>query len=101
MLRQYALVNANDGRLALDRLHDHQDIDLVLLDTNMPNMDGAEFLTEMRSLPLHHQPRVIVLGRGSDAALLEGADASIALPFDSDTLLAKIKALPEPVGVDR
>ena len=100
MLRQYALVYANDGRLALDRLLDHQDIDLVLLDTNLPNMDGEELVREIRQLHLHHQPRVIVIGRESDEAV-EGADATIVHPLDPDALLAKIHALPEPVGVDQ
>src|SRR5205085_1126516 len=49
MLRQYPLVYALDGRQALDRLREHADVDLVLLDINMPNMNGLEFLAQLRS----------------------------------------------------
>ena len=42
MLRQYPLVNAYDGQDGLKRLADHTDIDLVLLDINMPGLSGLE-----------------------------------------------------------
>jgi CheY-like chemotaxis protein len=36
MLRRYPLVYATDGREALDRLREHDDVELILLDLNMP-----------------------------------------------------------------
>jgi CheY-like chemotaxis protein len=48
MLRSYALVHAMDGREGLERLHEHPDIDLILLDINMPSMNGFEFLEEVK-----------------------------------------------------
>ena len=49
MLRQYPLVYALDGRQALERLREHPDVDLVLLDINMPNMNGLESFAQLRS----------------------------------------------------
>src|SRR5205823_14741231 len=69
MLRQYPLVYALDGRQALDRLREHPDIDLVLLDINMPNMNGLEFLAELRSGDAHKDLAIIIIsteGREQD-----------------------------------
>jgi two-component system, chemotaxis family, chemotaxis protein CheY len=98
MLRQYALVYASDGRQALDRLQEHQDIDLVLLDINMPNMNGLEFLAQIRSDDTHQDLRVIIIsteGRDEDTqrGLEAGATAYIKKPFHSEDILEKISQL--------
>jgi len=98
MLRQYPLVYASDGRQALDRLQDHADIDLVLLDINMPNMNGLEFLAEMRSDPARSELPVIIIsteGREEDTArgLEAGATAYIKKPFHSEEILEVISRL--------
>ncbi|MEL7061918.1 MAG: response regulator, partial [Acidobacteriota bacterium] len=48
LLRQYTLVHAYDGLEALQNLGQHADIDLILLDINMPRMSGLEFLTQVK-----------------------------------------------------
>ena len=98
MLRQYPLVYASDGRQALDRLRDHPDIDLVLLDINMPNMNGLEFLAELRSDPGRADLPVIIIsteGREEDTArgLEAGATAYIKKPFHSEEILDVISRL--------
>src|SRR5689334_3362664 len=40
------VVHANNGRQALDLLGQHRDTELVVLDINMPEMDGLSFLAE-------------------------------------------------------
>jgi len=98
MLRQYALVYALDGRQALDRLNEYPDIDLVLLDVNMPNMNGLEFLAELRANPAWADLPVIIIstvGRDEDAArgIEAGAAAYIKKPFHSEEILALIANL--------
>jgi two-component system, chemotaxis family, chemotaxis protein CheY len=98
MLRQYALVFAADGRQALDRLNAHPDIDLVLLDVNMPNMNGLEFLTELRANDARADLPVIIIsteGREEDTArgLEAGATAYIKKPFHTEEILAVIARL--------
>ncbi|MFL6237371.1 MAG: response regulator [Thermoanaerobaculia bacterium] len=97
MLRQYPLVYALDGRQALDRLREHPDIDLVLLDINMPNMNGLEFLAELRANGRQDVTVVIISteGREEDAArgLEAGADAYIKKPFHSEEILDVIQRL--------
>lgn len=99
MLRQYPLVYAIDGRQALERLREHQDIDLVLLDINMPNMNGLEFLAELRQGGGRDGMSVVIIsteGRDEDAArgLAAGAAAYIKKPFHSEEILAVISRLP-------
>jgi two-component system chemotaxis response regulator CheY len=101
MLRQYPLVYAMDGRQALDRLQEHADIDLVLLDINMPNMNGLEFLAEVRSgasNTAHKDLAIIIIsteGREQDTqrGLEAGASAYIKKPFHSEDILEKISTL--------
>ena len=98
MLRQYPQVYAMDGRQALDRLSEHPDIDLVLLDINMPNMNGLEFLAELRSDSARANLPVIIIsteGRDQDTqrGLEAGATAYIKKPFHSEDILEKISQL--------
>ncbi|HWN42311.1 MAG TPA: response regulator [Thermoanaerobaculia bacterium] len=98
MLRQYPLVYASDGRQALDRLQEHPDIDLVLLDINMPNMNGLEFLAELRSDAARVDLQVIIIsteGREEDTArgIEAGATAYIKKPFHSEEILEVISRL--------
>jgi CheY-like chemotaxis protein len=68
---------------------------LVLLDLNMPVMDGFEVLGMLRSME-GHAPRVVVLS-GEDAngassrALESGAQAFVSKPFDAAALLALLQ----------
>jgi two-component system chemotaxis response regulator CheY len=102
MLRQYPLVHANDGRDALQKLGEHDDIDLVLLDINMPNMNGLEFLAALSEEPVRDSPTVIVIsteGKEEDTrkGLEAGAVAYIKKPFRSEEILeiiAKTEASP-------
>lgn len=98
MLRQYPLVYALDGRQALDRLQEHPDVDLVLLDVNMPNMNGLEFLAQVRAERLASDLAVIIIsteGREEDTArgLEAGASAYIKKPFQTEEILDVIARL--------
>lgn len=98
MLRQYALVFALDGHEALAQLAAHPDIDLILLDINMPNMNGIEFLEVVKSdAKLADIPVVIVSTEGTEEdtaqGLSAGAVAYIKKPFQSEDILEIIANL--------
>ena len=98
MLRQYPLVYALDGRQALDRLREHPDVDLVLLDINMPNMNGLEFLAEVWNQRSKNDLAVIIIsteGREEDTArgLEAGASAYIKKPFQTEEIVEVISRL--------
>jgi two-component system chemotaxis response regulator CheY len=98
MLRQYPLVYALDGREALDRLREHGDVELVLLDINMPNMNGLEFLAAMKSDGQIAGTPVIIIsteGKEEDTArgIEAGAAAYIKKPFHREEILDVISRL--------
>ncbi len=84
-------VEAGDGNQALDKVNADGDLDLILLDWNMPNMSGIEFVKTLRSLNLSKRiPVVMVTTEGSDAKVSEakesGADGYLTKPFTADQL---------------
>ncbi len=84
-------VEAGDGNQALDKVNANGDLDLILLDWNMPNMSGIEFVKTLRSLNLAKRiPVVMVTTEGSDAKVSEaresGADGYLTKPFTADQL---------------
>jgi len=84
--------------------------DLILVDWNMPVMDGFTFLKALRSMPGGKAPKVILCTIESDLdhinkALAEGADEYIMKPFDVEILATKLIAvgihiLPRPQRID-
>lgn len=84
-------VEAGDGKQALEKVSDNGNLDLILLDWNMPNMSGIEFVKTLRSLNLPKRiPVVMVTTEGSDAKVSEakesGADGYLTKPFTADQL---------------
>ena len=84
-------VEAGDGKEALDKVNDNDNLDLILLDWNMPNMSGIEFVKTLRSLNLPNRiPVVMVTTEGSEAKVNEakesGADGYLTKPFTTDQL---------------
>jgi two-component system chemotaxis response regulator CheY len=96
-LRTYRLLYAEDGRQALDRFREREDVDLVITALHMPNMDGLELLAELRKLG-DEAPAVVVVGsEGTEeemnTALRSGAADSIKKPFSPEELNALIRRL--------
>jgi two-component system chemotaxis response regulator CheY len=98
MLRKYVLIHAHDGREALQLLGEHDDVDLILLDINMPNMNGLELLGRVKSdAALQSIPVVIISTEGkeedTERGLEAGASAYIKKPFRNEELLEIIGRL--------
>ncbi len=83
---------AESGEAALER-HAHSRPDLILLDLNLPDLDGAEVIRCVRQ---RAPTPVIVLSvrdaeRDKVAALDAGADDYVTKPFGADELLARVR----------
>jgi len=89
----YAVAEAKSGEEALDRVRDERP-DLILLDVNMPGMDGLEACREIRGSS--DVPIVMLTVRNSERdkvnALDAGADDYVVKPFGIEELLARIRA---------
>jgi two-component system chemotaxis response regulator CheY len=91
----FRIVEAEDGAKALE-ICKRELPDAVLLDWNMPVMDGFEFLTHLRRMPGGDQPKVVfcTTENGIDhisRALHAGANEYIMKPFDKDIVTAKFQ----------
>ena len=76
MLRQYPLVHAYDGREGLERLQEHKDVDIILLDINMPRMNGLEFLAAVKgNAQTARIPVVIITTEGTEDDTQRGLEA--------------------------
>jgi two-component system chemotaxis response regulator CheY len=84
---------AEDGATALNACKRAMP-DAVLLDWNMPVMNGIDFLRELRRLPNGEHPVVVFCTTENDIehiqeAITAGANEYIMKPFDSEILQAK------------
>lgn len=91
----FSTLEAEDGQGALDACK-QQLPDAVLLDWNMPVMNGIEFLRELRRLPGGGAPVVVFCTTENDIehiqeAIEAGANEYIMKPFDSEILQAKFQ----------
>ena len=91
----FRVSEAENGSLALDSCRAEMP-DAVLLDWNMPVMDGYEFLRELRLLPKGGAPKVVFCTTENDVghiarALRAGANEYIMKPFDKEIMAAKFE----------
>ena len=88
-------VPASNGIDAFDRLKEHEDVRLILLDWNMPEMNGIEFLREIKGRQRLSEIPVIMLTTESERrkmieAIEAGAKHYLTKPFQPETLATKI-----------
>ena len=86
---------AEDGQQALNLCRQEMP-DGVLLDWNMPVMDGYEFLKELRKMPGGQAPKVVFCTTENDVAHIAramhaGANEYVMKPFDKEIMLAKMQ----------
>src|SRR3954453_7413366 len=94
----YAVDWVRDGAMADTALRSAS-YDLVLLDLGLPKRDGLEVLRSLRS---RHSTVPVLVATARDAVgdriagLDAGADDYVVKPFDTDELLARVRALLRP-----
>jgi two-component system chemotaxis response regulator CheY len=93
------LMTARNGIEALKKVKERNDIELILLDINMPLMDGITFLETLRREPepIGKIPVVMITTEGEEEsvinALKKGANAYIKKPFRQKELFELLTAL--------
>jgi len=100
--RGYSVTACFDGVSALRHIND-ETCDLILLDLNLPQLDGLHILQRTRTRGIA-TPVIILTARGAVgdkvAGLNSGADDYLAKPFDLEELDARIRALLRRNGKD-
>jgi two-component system chemotaxis response regulator CheY len=92
------IVPAKNGQAALDLLPQHPDIDLILLDINMPIMGGLEFLQKVKELGSYSRIPVVIQsteGKEEDTkrGMELGAAGYVTKPIQTAALHALIEQL--------
>ena len=94
-MKGFQVLEAENGREALEVFQREPDIALILLDVMMPEMDGFETLKELRHIS--DVPVLMLTARAEEQDELQGfslgADEYIAKPFRPKVLLARIDAI--------
>lgn len=88
---------AEDGALALAACTAKMP-NVVLLDWNMPVMNGIEFLRKLRAAPGGTDPKVVFCTTENEMSFIQeaitsGADEYIMKPFDSDIIQSKLQQI--------
>ncbi len=92
----YVVLEADDGPSGM-RIAEQEVPDLILMDINLPEIDGYEVTARLRQIPtLAHVPIVAltayVLKGDRERSLAAGCDGYIQKPIDVDLLPAQIAA---------
>jgi two-component system chemotaxis response regulator CheY len=100
MLREKGMevAEAANGRLALDLLDEGLDPALVLVDWNMPEMTGIEFVAAVRQAPYLSTARIVMVTTETEVpqvaqALAAGADEYVMKPFTKESIFEKLQLL--------
>ena len=93
---EYTVITASNGEVALERLEENDNVDLVVSDVNMPKMDGLELCKRIKTdLRWSHIPVILLTGRRGDQLEMEGlrlgADDYITKPFNVEMLHLRVK----------
>jgi two-component system chemotaxis response regulator CheY len=89
------VIEAADGAEALEQLNRNPDVELLLVDWNMPVMNGLDFLRAVRAQRAYDGVRILMVtseaqGEQVSRALSAGANEYLMKPFNKDVLVAKL-----------
>lgn len=93
----FTFSEAEDGQVACNACEANMP-DIVMLDWNMPVMDGLQFLLKLRAMPSGTKPKVIFCTTENEMGFIQkameaGADEYIMKPFDKSIIKTKLVQL--------
>jgi two-component system chemotaxis response regulator CheY len=91
------VIEAGDGRKCIDLLQTEA-VDIILLDWNMPEMNGLEALTKIRSDHRYENIKILMMTSENkneriQEALDRGADEYIMKPLSEEIIIEKINSI--------
>jgi two-component system chemotaxis response regulator CheY len=92
------VLEAANGLEALEQMKRNPDVELLLVDWNMPEMNGFDFLRAVRAQPAYDGVRILMVTSEAQSeqvvrALRAGANEYLMKPFNKDVLVAKLNLL--------
>ena len=92
------VVEAGNGREGLEQLGRTPDVELVLVDWNMPEMNGLDFIKAVRAQRAYDPIRIMMVTTETEQeqvvrALEAGANEYLMKPFTPEVLIAKLSLL--------
>ncbi|NTV91563.1 MAG: response regulator [Clostridiales bacterium] len=96
ILQDYQLLFAGDGKEAMELLEEEQDVDIMILDLNMPRMNGFEVLEAIREKPRLQKIATLILTNYDEMeneirGLELGAVDYIRKPLNLESLIKRIQ----------
>lgn len=94
----YDVIEAGDGQEALDLLNGGARPEVALVDWNMPNVDGLQFVTQVRKVREYRSMTLMMVTTESEygqivRALAAGAHEYVIKPFTDDAIVEKLQLL--------
>lgn len=98
--RGFVVLETCTGADALGVARAHE-LSLILLDIQLPEMDGYEVARELRTIPSHEATPIVAVTSHAmvgdrDRVLAAGCDGYIEKPIDPDTFIAEVEAFMRP-----
>lgn len=94
----FEVLEAGNGLEALDRLQQYGAPDIVLVDWNMPEMNGLEFIKAVRANPIYADLPLMMVTTETEMermalAFMAGVNEYVMKPFDKQTIHDKLQLL--------
>ena len=94
----FEVSEAGNGREGLEHLQAHGVPDLALVDWNMPEMSGFEFVQNVRRMPEYDGMRLVMVTTETEMtrvvkALGAGLDAYVMKPFTRDAVVEQLERI--------
>jgi two-component system chemotaxis response regulator CheY len=94
----FDVIEAGDGAEGTARVNEDPDIGMVILDVNMPNMNGLEMLQRIKQSDRNAGLPVVMLTTEAEVEMIEqakraGAAGWIVKPFKPELLLAAVRKI--------
>ena len=101
---KYDVVEAGNGKEALQKCEETKDFTIVLVDWNMPVMNGLDFIRALRARHEFDNVKLMMVTTENDSAriteaLSSGANEFMMKPFTHDALEQKIALVVEESNV--
>jgi len=94
----FEITEAGNGIEGLQQLVERPNTELALVDWNMPEMNGLDFVKAVRANPVYERIKLVMVTTETEPAkmaraLMAGVDEFVMKPFTKDILLDKLQLI--------